>query len=94
MTGIGEELSNLGQGVASFGHSTVTRFPAILASEFSDLIGDHADSFPGFGADFVNFLDDQADEFKVNMMDSYYQTVQANEWDTNDSFMFKIGSGS
>lgn len=98
LNSIGVGIEDFVSGGRSQVHGVVTRFPAILFQEFSDLVGDKADQFPDFAQDIVNGLDDIADEFAQSLMDDYRQGVADNGWafteDNQPSFMFKMGSGS
>jgi hypothetical protein len=74
-----------------------TRFPAILAQEFSDIVGDNAEQFPGISGEVVAYMDDIADDLSVSLMDDYRQIVAEYDWafdeDGERSFMFNLGSG-
>ena len=95
---LGEGLADLGSGAHSQVHGVLTRFPAIVAQEFSDLIGDKAEAYPEFAQDLISGMDDFADEMAESLMDDYRQGVADNGWafteENQPSFMFKLGSGA
>jgi len=74
-----------------------TRFPAIIAQEFSDLIGDNADQYSGVIGDAIAGMDDIADDLSQSLMQDYYRMAAEYNWAFNEdgerSFMFNLGSG-
>lgn len=94
----GQGLEDFVAGAGSQVTGVFTRFPAIVAQEFSDLIGNGGREMDGVIGQVFTHLDNIADEISQSMMDKYYQTLDSNGWAFDEgeqpSFMFKMGSGA
>ena len=94
--GLGDPLDII-EGAASFGSQVLTKMPAVLLKEFSDIIGDDGREIDGFIGDAIGMMDDVADDWSESLMMSYRRSIAESNVALGENgeptFLFQLGAG-